>query len=60
MCRYDAGALHAHNEHGDTAELAEISAQGMTHADQQLGPGTIVDWEVDQLIEWTSALNFDE
>ncbi|XP_026793880.2 protein MFI [Pangasianodon hypophthalmus] len=57
---YDEGALHTHTQHRDTAVLVENSAKGMTCAVEQTGPGTITDWEVDELIEWTSALNFDE
>lgn len=60
MYRYEERALHAHTEHRDTAALVENSAEGMMWAIEQLGPGTIVDWEVDELIEWTNALNFDE
>lgn len=60
MCRYDAGALHAHTEHRDTAGLGEISARGVTCAVEQLRPDTVVDCEVDELIEWMNALNFDE
>ncbi|XP_017309086.1 protein MFI isoform X2 [Ictalurus punctatus] len=57
---YEERALHAHTEHRDTAALVENSAEGMMWAIEQLGHGTIVDWEVDELIEWTNALNFDE
>lgn len=60
MCRYDAGVLHSHTEHRDAAVLEEDSAKGMTSAGEQLGPDTVLDWEVDQLIEWTSDLNYDE
>ncbi|KAF5894373.1 hypothetical protein DAT39_015943 [Clarias magur] len=54
---YDEGALHTHTEHRD---LVENSAKGMTCALEQLGPDAMLDWEVDELIEWTSALDFDE
>ncbi|KAM9436526.1 protein MFI [Clarias gariepinus] len=59
---YDVGALHTHTEHGDRAvvELVETSAKGMTCALEQLGPDARLDWEVDELIGWTSALDFDE
>ena len=40
--------------------LVERSAQGMMDAVEQLGPNHIVEWEVDELLEWTNALNFDE
>ncbi|XP_058231785.1 protein MFI [Hemibagrus wyckioides] len=47
---YDEGAVHAHTDHGDTGMLLV----------EQLEPGTVVDREVDELFEWTQALNFDE
>nr|XP_023992579.1 uncharacterized protein C11orf65 homolog [Salvelinus alpinus] len=58
--RYDRGCLHARTEHSETATLVERSAQGMMDAVEQLGPNHIVEWEVDELLEWTNALNFDE
>ncbi|XP_062841839.1 protein MFI [Trichomycterus rosablanca] len=57
---YDEGALHAQTENKETALLVESSTQGMIHTAEQLGPGGVFDWEVDELIEWTNALNFDE
>ncbi|KAL6462791.1 hypothetical protein MHYP_G00292130 [Metynnis hypsauchen] len=57
---YDKGALHARTERRETAQLVENSTQGMMRAVQQQGPDTILDWEIDELIEWTNALNFDE
>ncbi|XP_070960451.1 protein MFI-like isoform X1 [Oncorhynchus clarkii lewisi] len=57
---YDRGCLHARTEHSETAMLVERSAQGMMDAVEQLGPNHIVEWEVDELLEWTNALNFDE
>ncbi|XP_029611046.1 protein MFI isoform X2 [Salmo trutta] len=57
---YDCGCLHARTEHSETAMLVERSAQGMMDAVEQLGPNHIVEWEVDELLEWTNALNFDE
>ena len=58
--RYKQGSLHARTEHPEAAALVECSAQGMMDAMETLGANHIVDWEVDELIEWTNALNFDE
>lgn len=60
MCRYNEGAVHDHAEHRDTAVLQETSDKSLTYAAERLEPGGVVDWEVDELIEWTDALNFDE
>ncbi|XP_030623424.1 protein MFI [Chanos chanos] len=57
---YEVGALHARTEHRETAVLVERSTEGMMNAVEQLGPDHVADWEVDELVEWTNALNFDE
>ncbi|XP_066517476.1 protein MFI-like [Hoplias malabaricus] len=57
---YEDGALYACTDQRETAELVEHSAQGMMRTVQEHGPDTILDWEVDELIEWTNALNFEE
>ncbi|XP_072545471.1 protein MFI [Salminus brasiliensis] len=57
---YDEGALHACTEQRETAQLVENSTQGMMTAVQQLRVDNILEWEVDELIEWTNALNFDK
>ncbi|XP_067108209.1 protein MFI [Osmerus mordax] len=57
---YKQGSLHARTQHPEAAALVECSAQGMVDAMETLGANHIVDWEVDELIEWTNALNFDE
>ncbi|KAL2085877.1 hypothetical protein ACEWY4_019197 [Coilia grayii] len=57
---YEEGVLCARTEHRDTALLVEKSTCGMMFAVQQLGADNISEWEVDELLEWTNALNFDE
>ncbi|XP_028972212.2 protein MFI isoform X2 [Esox lucius] len=57
---YDRGGLIARTEHSETAVLVEQSVQGMMDAVEKLGPDLILEWEVDELLEWTNALNFDE
>ncbi|KAK2814853.1 hypothetical protein Q7C36_023119 [Tachysurus vachellii] len=52
---YNEGAVHDHAEHRDTVVLQETSDKS-----ERLEPGGVVDREVDELIEWTNALNFDE
>ncbi|KAJ8010861.1 hypothetical protein DPEC_G00079530 [Dallia pectoralis] len=57
---YDLGCLIANTEHSETAVLVEKSARGMMDAVEKLGTAHILEWEVDELLEWTNALNFDE
>ncbi|KAI4894131.1 hypothetical protein NFI96_011314, partial [Prochilodus magdalenae] len=57
---YDEGSLHICTEHRETTQLGENSTQAMMRALQQPGPENILEWEVEELIEWTNALNFDE
>lgn len=58
--RYEEGILRARTEHQETALLVEKSTYGMMCAVEQLGTDHIAEWEVDELLEWTNALNFDE
>ncbi|XP_007249035.3 protein MFI [Astyanax mexicanus] len=57
---YGEGALHAHTEHKETAQLVENAMQVIMRAVLQQGVDSVLEWEVDELIEWTNALNFDE
>ncbi|XP_063063463.1 protein MFI [Engraulis encrasicolus] len=57
---YEEGALCARTEDTETAVLVEKSTFGMLFAVDQLGVDNIADWEVDELLEWTNSLNFDE
>ena len=60
MCRYEEGVLCARTQHKETALLVEKSTYGLMCAVEQLGPDLIAEWEVDELLEWTNALNFDK
>lgn len=60
MYRYEKGILCARTEHQETALLVEKSTYGMMCAAEILGADHIAEWEVDELLEWTNALNFDE
>lgn len=44
----------------ETNEIIEEAAKSFFKAFDSNGPGSIQDWEVDELIEWTNGLNFDE
>ncbi|XP_062376825.1 protein MFI [Sardina pilchardus] len=57
---YEDGVLRAWTGHQETALLVEKSTFGMMCAVEQLGVDHVAEWEVDELLEWTNALNFDE
>ncbi|XP_076146195.1 protein MFI isoform X2 [Alosa pseudoharengus] len=59
-CRYEEGILRARTGHKETALLVEKSTYGMMCVVKQLGADHVAEWEVDELLEWTNALNFDE
>ncbi|XP_042607728.1 protein MFI isoform X4 [Cyprinus carpio] len=53
------GLLHAHTEHNETALLVQKSTE-LIDSFEQIGPDSVSEQEVDELLEWTKALNFDE
>ncbi len=57
--RYAEGLLHADTEHGDTALLGQKSTELMDSF-EQIGPDSVSEQEVDELLTWTKDLNFDE
>lgn len=58
--RYAEGLLHARAEHRETALLSHESTQRLMDSIQQIGPDSVLEQEVDELLAWTDALNFDE
>ena len=44
----------------ETIQLIEGAAAGMVAAVEQEGPNAVQEWEVDELLEWTTTLSFDE
>lgn len=57
--RHAEGLLHAHTEHNETALLVQKSTE-LIDSFEQIGPDSVTEQEVDELLEWTKALNFDE
>lgn len=43
-----------------TQNIIKTVAQGMVNAADSRGHEAVEDWEVDELLEWTNGLNFDE
>ncbi|KAK7123693.1 hypothetical protein R3I93_021953 [Phoxinus phoxinus] len=57
---YAEGLLHARTEHSETALLVHKSTQRTMDSLRQTGPDSVLEQEVDELLAWTDALNFDE
>ena len=43
----------------ETEHIVKTVAEGMMGATDARGADAVEDWEVDELLEWTSGLNFD-
>ncbi|XP_071801536.1 uncharacterized protein [Asterias amurensis] len=57
---YQEGMLQAKTGDSDTKSLVEGAAAGMVAAIESQGSEIVEEWEVDELLEWTSGLNFDD
>lgn len=44
----------------ETIQLIEGAAAGMIATVEASGPDALEDWEVDELLDWTTSLNFEE
>uniref|UniRef100_A0A673IPQ8 Uncharacterized protein n=1 Tax=Sinocyclocheilus rhinocerous TaxID=307959 RepID=A0A673IPQ8_9TELE len=56
---YAEGLLQSHTEHSETALLVQKSTELMDSF-EQIGPDSVSEQDVDELLEWTKALNFDD
>ena len=52
--------LRARVDDKDTVELIEGAAAGMVATVDSQGPESVQEWEVDELLDWTTSLNFDD
>ena len=52
--------LKAKVDDPETVQLIEGAAAGMVATVNRHGPEAVQDWEVDELLDWTTSLNFDE
>ncbi|XP_053312059.1 protein MFI [Spea bombifrons] len=57
---YYQGSLHAQTADPDTASLVQQATQGILNSVEENGSEAVMDWEVDELLRWTNALNFEE
>lgn len=58
--RYQEGKTESNTRGRHTGLLVEGAASGMLAVMDEIGPDAVEDWEVDELLEWTNGLNFDE
>ena len=58
--RYRDGMLRAKADDHETVKLIEGAAAGMVATVEAAGPDALEEWEVDELLDWTTSLNFDE
>nr|CAB3226509.1 uncharacterized protein C11orf65 homolog [Phallusia mammillata] len=57
---YKEGMLKAKESDQETSELVEKAARGLVNTVNMQGSEAVMDWEVDELLQWTTALNFDD
>lgn len=57
---YHEGLLQARTDDPDTAVLVKRATEGMIAAVDQNGAHSVLEWEVDELLEWTNSLNFEK
>lgn len=59
--RYKEGMLKARQgEDMETEQVVQSVAEGMLTITHTRGHDAVEDWEVDELLEWTNGLNFDQ
>jgi hypothetical protein len=58
--RYKNGLLKAKGNTTETKRIVEEATINLMKAYEQDGASSIEEWEVDELIEWTNGLNYDE
>ncbi|XP_064618017.1 protein MFI-like [Liolophura sinensis] len=57
---YKDGLLKAKSEDKETIRLIEGAAAGMVATVDREGFDALEEWEVDELLDWTTSLNFEE
>ncbi|XP_052807241.1 uncharacterized protein LOC128236422 isoform X1 [Mya arenaria] len=57
---YKDGMLKAKSDDQETIQLIEGAAAGMVATVENYGPDALEDWEVDELLDWTTSLNFED
>ena len=58
--RHKEGMLRARQGDRETEQVVQSVAEGMLTITDTRGQDAVEDWEVDELLEWTNGLNFDQ
>ena len=59
--RYREGMLKTQRGNDlETEQVVQSVAEGMLTITDMRGQDAVEDWEVDELLEWTNGLNFDQ
>lgn len=58
--RYYSGSLEAKSTHRETLGLIHTATKGLIRAFEDSGIDSVMEWEVDEVLNWTNTLNFDE
>lgn len=57
---YSEGALQARTDDPNATVLVQRAAEGLLHSVEAQGIDTVMEWEVEELLAWTNALDFEE
>ncbi|XP_062948519.1 protein MFI-like [Cynocephalus volans] len=57
---YYAGSLEAKSTHPETLGFIHTATKGLIRAIEDSGIDSVMEWEVDEVLNWTNTLNFDE
>lgn len=57
---YYSGSLEAKSTHRETLGLIHTATKGLIRAFEDSGIDSVMEWEVDEVLNWTNTLNFDE
>ena len=61
LFRYREGMLKTQRGNDlETEQVVQSVAEGMLTITDMRGQDAVEDWEVDELLEWTNGLNFDQ
>ena len=58
--RYMKGFLKPSGDDDETNQMIEKATKNFLQAYNRNGIENIADWEVDELVNWTNTLNYDE
>ncbi|XP_006899127.1 PREDICTED: uncharacterized protein C11orf65 homolog [Elephantulus edwardii] len=57
---YYAGSLEAKSTNYETLGLIHAAAKGLIRTFEKDGVDSVMEWEVDEVLNWTNTLNFDK